>query len=354
MTHSDLFTVPVAQHKDIKDERNRIMQTLHIRPFDYDSDADYEARARIHNLVWRDLPESIEEITENYRISRQEPYIRERFLGEVDSQAVAFGTYGQTPWALVPGKYGLDIEVIPEMRRQGLGKQMLAYLTEHLSHRDPAPTHYLAGTREDQTDALAWLQKLGYQWRMRYPRSMLYVPDFDFEKFTPSIAAAEAKGFRLVSLSTLRKEDPDWKQKFYELTDTLEQDVPSPDPPTSQPLEEFERYLSHPSFCFDGQFIAVDTSNGTWAASSGVGYALADPKLLWTYLTGTRREYRRKGLAMALKTLAVGFARAYGAERIETDNEENNPMYTLNMHLGYKPLPAWADYERPVVLPVTK
>ena len=31
---------------------------------------------------------------------------------------------------------------------------------------------------------------------------------------------------------------------------------------------------------------------------------------------------------------------------IETDNEENNPMYQINLKLGYEPLPAWVDYEK--------
>lgn len=31
---------------------------------------------------------------------------------------------------------------------------------------------------------------------------------------------------------------------------------------------------------------------------------------------------------------------------IETDNEENNPMYQINMKLGFEPLPAWVDYEK--------
>lgn len=41
-------------------------------------------------------------------------------------------------------------------------------------------------------------------------------------------------------------------------------------------------------------------------------------------------------------------AKALGATHIETDNEENNPMYGLNMTLSFKPAPAWVDYEKRV------
>ena len=37
----------------------------------------------------------------------------------------------------------------------------------------------------------------------------------------------------------------------------------------------------------------------------------------------------------------------YGATIVETDNEENNPMFDLNMRLGFRPVPAWTEYRRP-------
>jgi hypothetical protein len=34
------------------------------------------------------------------------------------------------------------------------------------------------------------------------------------------------------------------------------------------------------------------------------------------------------------------------AATIETSNEEDSPMFALNLKLGFKPKPAWIDYSR--------
>jgi hypothetical protein len=45
-----------------------------------------------------------------------------------------------------------------------------------------------------------------------------------------------------------------------------------------------------------------------------------------------------------MKVAAIQFAKGYGAKEIETENEENNPMYQLNLQLGYRPAPAYVEF----------
>lgn len=46
------------------------------------------------------------------------------------------------------------------------------------------------------------------------------------------------------------------------------------------------------------------------------------------------------------KRAAIRFAQRWGAQTIITSNEANNPMYQLNLSLGFAPLPAAYDYEK--------
>ncbi len=72
----------------------------------------------------------------------------------------------------------------------------------------------------------------------------------------------------------------------------------------------------------------------------------ANPSKVYVGVTGVARAYRRRGIATVLKLRTIQFAQEVGARWIETENEENNPMYQLNLKLGFRPIPAWLVYEK--------
>ena len=99
--------------------------------------------------------------------------------------------------------------------------------------------------------------------------------------------------------------------------------------------------FEHPAFLPDGWLIAVD--GDTCVGSSSIWYNKADPQKPETNFTGVRRSYRRKGITTALKVAVIKYAQQQGATRLVTGNEENNPMYQINIQLGFKPIPGWLE-----------
>ena len=77
-------------------------------------------------------------------------------------------------------------------------------------------------------------------------------------------------------------------------------------------------------------------------------YPKSEPHKAWTGSLGVLRQYRRKGIATALKIKAMEKLLQKGITEIRTDNEENNPMYKINEKLGFKPVPSSMDYSKKI------
>jgi len=317
---------------------------MKIRPFDFESDKDYEALVAIANALEPDIPSSVTG-WKHYDRSRDAKYLHQRLLGEYEGEVVAVGMYGHTTWSFKPDKYFVRVMVHPKAQRQGFGNTLYDFILEQLEPREP---RLLIGfTREHFTDAIRFLENRGYKKVMRVPVSRLESATFDAERFAEKLERVANSGIAIKTMAQLREEDPEWKRKLYELEWELVQDVPTPDTLTKRPFEQFEKQtLGSPNLLPDAWFVALDGDK--YVGLSVLWRNLSNSKLLETGLTGVARSHRRRGIATALKVHAIRYAQEYGNAAIVTDNEENNPMFQLNLQLGFKPLPAALDYMKEV------
>jgi RimJ/RimL family protein N-acetyltransferase len=207
------------------------------------------------------------------------------------------------------------------------------------------PVVITADTREDRIHGVRFLTQRGFKQIMRAPVSHLEVMSFDHARFAGHAARMAELGIKIVSLAELSADDTDWKRRYWDLDWELLQDVPTTDPLMRQSFESFEeRKLGAPGFDPHAHFFALDGI--CWIGMSALWTSQAEPDKLYTGLTGVVRSHRRKGIVTAMKLRAIDFAQRHGARLIETDNEENNPMYALNLALGFTPQPAWLQFEK--------
>ena len=103
-----------------------------------------------------------------------------------------------------------------------------------------------------------------------------------------------------------------------------------------------------------------DRPEATFVAFAGdevVGYskfALADAQPTTAYhdLTATKRAWRGRGIAGALKATQIAWAKEHGYERLVTQNEERNaPIRKLNERFGYRPAPGRVLLRGPIAGP---
>jgi GNAT superfamily N-acetyltransferase len=263
-------------------------------------------------------------------------------VAEIGEEIIAVCGFGESDWTHVPGKFFVSIQVHPDHQRQGIGTKLYDRIMSDLEER--GPRIFEAHAREDRSEGMNFLEKRGFTRTLRDQMSELVVADFDPEPFAWTAGRMADAGVEIRTVAELEADGVDWKREMWELEYELLQDVPTDDPVTKQPFERWADWHTHPSFIPEAYFIAI--KDGRFVGVTSLWQSLAEKDKLHTELTGVVRSLRRKGIATALKVRAVGFARDRGARVIRTDNEENNPMYDLNVRLGFRPEPAWWTYRK--------
>jgi GNAT superfamily N-acetyltransferase len=314
---------------------------VRLRLFD-GSDADYSAIVEVASAVWPNMPVSADE-WKHYDEAVDPQYFFARLLAENEGRVVGNGVFMEPFWSHRPGKYYIDIEVHPDFQNQGIGTRIYDEIVQRLAERNPML--FVSSTREDQPGGIHFLEQRGYQCVMREPVSELDVQAFDVDAFRKYIERVVQSGYKIVTLRELLATDPNALQDVYELNWTLEKDIPHPEPPTKPTFEAWRKLnFERPGYLPDAWFIAMDGDQ--LVGLSRLWTFQSDPQHLDVGITGVIPSHRRQGIAMALKVRGIEFAKAYGATEIRTGNEENNPMYQINLRLGFKPMPAWLSYEK--------
>jgi len=304
------------------------------------SPAEYEAIVRVYDRA--NLHDSGSVVTWQHWDQHRDPVrMFTRYVLEKDGELGGYGFSVLTdPAANI---FRFVIYLLPNWESAGLISEFYSYIMgKCLVH---SPAGLICQTREDDAEKIAWLRQQGFHEAMRYPRSTLMLNKFDQTVFNEPRAKIAEQGLEIISLVELGVLDLEWQHKVYELEMLLNEDVPRPSGFTPQPFDKYvQTEFEGPEFMPELWLIALDGDalvgmTSLWTLGDGMD-------MLETGLTGVHRDYRRQGLALALKSQAIEVVQQLGARIILTSNEENNPMYRLNLKLGFEAQPADIDWKK--------
>lgn len=313
--------------------------SFYIREFTPD---DYVAIAEIGNAIYPDYRYSADEIRYDDEHFDRTKYLLRRYVAETGGRVVGYAEYNHIPHMFHPKKFWLSVGVHPDFQRRGIGRALYEQIESDLHALKVVRA--FASAREDYPRSIAFLQKNGFAETRRTWESRLSVRAFDFSKFAHYLERFSAHGLTITTLAEERRRDPECLKKLHELYVVIMEDVPHPDQYTPVDFEHFLRYnIEHPDAIAEGYFIAKDKEE--YIGLSNLRKSKDEPKDLYQGLTGVRREYRGKGVAMALKLKTIEYAHAHGYEIIKTWNDNTNVgMLAINEKLGFVRQPAWITF----------
>ena len=218
-----------------------------------------------------------------------------------------------------------DIAVVPDARRRGVGSALLADLFARA--RALGVESIQGEVKEADAESRAFLERRGFAQVGAEKAVMLDLEALD----SPDVAPP--RGVRIVS----RAEEPNRLEEMYAVGVQADEDIPG-----STGVQTFGEWRANeidkpsrrPELCF----LAL-------AGDEVVGYAALHVfgDEVFHGLTATRRDWRRRGVATALKRAEIAAAKRAGYRRLLTESEERNePMRRLNEKLGFVPAPEFS------------
>lgn len=259
--------------------------------------------------------------------------VRYRLVAELDSgDVVATGVAAHDPHDS-PGRWFGGVRVHPEWQGRGIGSAMQADLTGFIRTQDG--TMYSGELRDNDADALRWLQRRGGQIDRHLFESTLDLHTLAESQFAGVIERVTATGIRFLTLADEPGEEN--LRRLYNLVSRTVFDIPGWDTASFEPFADWRKPLEEQGSKPDLQWLALDGDRCVGTTALELREASGT---MYTFHTSVDREYRGRGIALALKLLSVQTARRYGATLMRTHNDETNaPMLAINRKLGYQPEP---------------
>jgi mycothiol synthase len=282
-----------------------------------ETDADLEAMIHVRSLVTPEAHPRVENLRFNLESNESLAYL----VARVGHEAVACAFVEP-----VADFARADVAVVPAHRRQGIGTAVLAEVSARA--RDLGKDSLTGEVKKSDGESRAFFERRGFTQVGAEKAVLLELPGLE----PPEVAPPD--GVRIVT----RADEPDRLEEMYAVAVQGEEDIPG-----SAGVSTFEQWRAHeidkPDRRPDLMFIAL-------SGDEVVGYAglqVYGGDEAFHGLTVTRRDWRRRGVASALKRAEIAAAKAAGYKRLLTESEERNePMRRLNETLGFVPAPEWS------------
>lgn len=226
------------------------------------------------------------------------------------------------------------VGVAPAYRQQGLGTR-LAEEVERFASSNGVRWVEAEVLGSSLPISLPFVRKRGYLELERYRTSVQTPSTVDVSGLAPLRGRLESQGIEVAAFPAI--DSPRMRDELYRLTVQIWRDMPHEphvDWEDPSPFAFRRSIFERPSVLLDGFFVARDGERIV-----GLSYLARRPDGdAEVGDTGVLRDYRRRGIARALKMMVTRYAVEHGIQRVHTDNRADNAgMLAINRQLGFVP-----------------
>lgn len=250
-----------------------------------------------------------------------------------DGAVIGYAIAWRSPW-MEPGELMQTVIVSPEHRMNGVGRALHAAADGWAA--EVKASRLVDFIRESDGPSVDFAVRRGYVKERHTFESVLDLERYDGSQLFPAILEAERTGIRFITLAEEPGEESE--RKLYELYKTTHPDIPGFTGGFPW-FEEWKKWtLGQPGIRPEWIHIAKD--GGRYI---GVVTLQQNEKTRAMYheYTGVLKEYRGRGIALALKLIGIQTAIGCGVPYLRTHNDSlNAPMLHINRDLlGFRAEP---------------
>ncbi|GHO69608.1 N-acetyltransferase [Ktedonobacter sp. SOSP1-52] len=250
------------------------------------------------------------------------------------NSVLGFSQILHNPW-VHRGQFWISIVVDPAWRRRGIGSALYDHALAFLDTQEA--NLLITQVRDNSAPGLEFALHRGFTLTSYTLESWLYLSDFDDARFHDFPERLQASGIQFFTLADIEatNEHQRWLYDLHRRIYETGSNSAHKKRVSISSFHDFQRMLFlAPWFRPEGQFIAADGER--WVGTATVGHYINCNSMHNTF-TGVERAYRGRGIALALKLLAIRYARRRRADYILTRNDaENAAMLSINRKLGYQ------------------
>lgn len=307
---------------------------------------EFERFAQIRTSVFPDHPMSAQELKSFYDNLDKTRYYLQRYscFDKDTGEIVGLADIGHMVWMFNPRRFLGRIFVGKDHQGKGVGQYLFEKMIGFLSDLDASEAW--AFGKEDMPVSLSFLAKRGFTERLRTWESWLNPGMVNVSQFSHYLEKASTAGVEISTLARELRDDPECYAKLYTLNQELMADVPMPEPFTPLPYDQWLAFdMKDPGLIPEAYAIAKHGIQ--YIGLSTVRHLDKEPRGLYQALTGVRREYRGRGVALAMKLKVIEYAKKNGYDKIKTENATTNAaMFGINMKLGFKLETGWIAFSK--------